>query len=74
MNELLPTQWIAECAERLHERWHTVGPVQLEEVAVDLWRDAHLRSMPPSEAVAEWLRPVSSATDCASCAAVQPAH
>ncbi|VTU31698.1 hypothetical protein SRS16CHR_04931 [Variovorax sp. SRS16] len=66
MDKLSPTQWIAECAERLHEHWHTVAPVQLEEVAVDLRRDAHLRSMSPSEAAAEWLRPISSASDGAS--------
>ncbi|RZL87642.1 MAG: hypothetical protein EOP82_25650 [Variovorax sp.] len=59
MDDLTPTQWIAECAERLHERWNTVDQMQLEEVAVDLWRDAHLRSMAPADAAAEWLRPVA---------------
>ena len=59
MDELPPNQWITECAERLHERWRTVETAQLEEVAVDLWRDAHLRSMPPSDAAALWLSPIA---------------
>lgn len=58
MDQLTPTQWIAKCAERLHERWHTVETAQLEEVAVGIWQDANLRSMEPSEAAATWLKPV----------------
>lgn len=59
VDQLTPTQWIAKCAERLHERWHTVEPAQLEEVAVGIWQDAQLRSMTPSEAAALWLEPVA---------------
>lgn len=58
MDTLTPTEWIAKCAERLHERWHTVETAQLEEVAVGIWQDANLRNMEPTEAAATWLKPV----------------
>lgn len=63
MDEMTPSQWIAKCGEKLHERWHTVETAQLEEVAVAIWQDAKLRSMPPEEAAAVWLRPIAPATD-----------
>ena len=62
MKTLTPTrQWIIACAERLHERWHTVEATQLEEVAMDIWQDERLRTMEPGEAAAVWLLPVASA-------------
>lgn len=63
MDTLLPTQWIAQCADRLHQRWRTVEPAQLEELAVDLWKDAQLRAMPPEDAAAIWLSPVKVQED-----------
>lgn len=63
MDTLTPSQWIAKCAERLHEHWHTVEAVQLEEVAVVIWQDAKLRSMEPTEAAATWLKPVVTSED-----------
>lgn len=54
-----PSKWIAACAQRLHERWHTVDAGQLEEVAVGIWQDARLRTMEPAEAAALWLLPVA---------------
>jgi hypothetical protein len=54
-----PSQWIAKCAERLHERWQTVEVAQLEEVAVGIWQDTSLRCMEPDDAAAAWLKPVS---------------
>jgi hypothetical protein len=63
MDTLLPTQWIAQCADRLHQRWRTVEPAQLEELAVDLWKDAQLRAMPPEEAAVVWLSPVKVQED-----------
>ncbi|MFM9427264.1 hypothetical protein RCH10_003715 [Variovorax sp. GrIS 2.14] len=60
----LPTNiWIAACAHRLQQRWRTVDPTLLEEVADDLWQDPHLRAMPPADAAAEWLKPVASDHD-----------
>jgi hypothetical protein len=53
------TQWITRCAQRLHQRWHTVGPAQLEELAGMIWRDASLRCMEPDDAAALWLAPVT---------------
>jgi hypothetical protein len=50
--------WIAACAHRLQRQWRTVDPEQLEEVAADLWRDPHLREMPPAAAAVEWLKPL----------------
>lgn len=58
MEALRPTEWIARCADRLHDRWQTVEPAQLEEVAMDIWRNDYLRSMDPVEAAAFWLTPV----------------
>ena len=52
--------WIAACAHRLQRRWRTVDPAMLEEVAADLSRDPRLRAMAPSEAAADWLRPVAT--------------
>jgi hypothetical protein len=63
MDTLLPTQWIAQCADRLHQRWRTVEPAELEALAVDLWKDAQLRAMPPEEAAAVWLSPVKVQED-----------
>ncbi len=48
------------CAERLHERWTTVEQAQLEEAAVVIWNDATLRSLPPQEAAARWLSPITT--------------
>lgn len=59
METLTPTQWISQCAERLHERWPTVGTEQLEEVAIVIWQKGYLRGMPPIEAAATWLQPVT---------------
>jgi|EndMetStandDraft_8_1072994.scaffolds.fasta_scaffold02727_3 hypothetical protein len=53
--------WIAACAHRLQQRWHTVDPLELEEVARELWRDPRLRTMSPTEAAVEWLQPVACA-------------
>lgn len=63
MDTLLPTQWIAQCADRLYQRWRTVEPAQLEELAVDLWKDVQFRAMPPEEAAAAWLSPVKVQED-----------
>lgn len=60
MLEMTPTQWITKCAERLHERWATVDQGQLEEAAVAIWSDEKLRSMPPHEAAALWLSPITT--------------
>jgi len=50
--------WIAACAHRLQQRWRTVDPLQLEEVAAELWRDERLREMAPGAAAVAWLGPV----------------
>lgn len=65
MDQIAPSQWIAKCGEKLHERWDTVETAQLEEVAVDIWRDAKLRVMPPDDAAQAWLSPIviSSSTE-----------
>lgn len=63
METITQPEWITRCAERLHQRWHTVGAAQLEEVAVVIWHDANLRCMEPAEAAALWLEPVAPAAD-----------
>jgi hypothetical protein len=50
--------WIAACAHRLQQRWRTVDPLDLKEVAAQLWRDELLRAMPPDAAAVAWLGPV----------------
>ena len=50
--------WVSAVAERLQQRWRTVAPGQLDDLACDLWRDERLRSMEPEKAVDEWLLPV----------------
>ncbi|MEZ2292580.1 hypothetical protein [Variovorax sp. RCC_210] len=67
------TLWIAACAHRLQQHWHSVDVVELEDMARVLWRDERLRAMWPEDAAADWLRPVMprnadsarSATDAA---------
>jgi hypothetical protein len=56
MEELHAGEWIDRCSQRLHEHWHTVETAQLDDVAIDLWRDLRLRSLPPEEAAVEWLK------------------
>lgn len=36
MQEVPAQVWIAACAHQLQQRWRTVDPVQLEEIAMDL--------------------------------------
>ncbi|HEY9027117.1 MAG TPA: hypothetical protein VIP05_22685, partial [Burkholderiaceae bacterium] len=59
--------WIAACAHRLQQRWHTVDALELEDVARTLWRDARLRAMWPEDAAADWLRPVARPEECGEC-------
>lgn len=58
MKTLLPTQWIALVAERLHTRWQTIDLAVLEEVAMDLWKQTEYRTMEPEAAAAIWLNPI----------------
>lgn len=60
MKTLTPSQWISQCAEKLHERWRTVETGQLEEVAVVIWQDESLRALEPTEAAKRWLYPVTN--------------
>lgn len=59
MEPLLPTQWIAQFAERLHGRWKTIDQSVLEEVAMDLWKRTEYRVMSPCEAADLWLNPIT---------------
>jgi hypothetical protein len=59
MQQLRPTQWIVQCAQQLQERWHSVDHAQLEEVAVDIWKDERLRVLEPAEAATAWLAPIA---------------
>ncbi|MDO9404893.1 MAG: hypothetical protein Q7T87_12745 [Polaromonas sp.] len=60
MTTLLPSQWIAECAVKLRERWTTVDQAMLEEVAMDLWMNPDFRGREPSVAAADWLMPINA--------------
>lgn len=52
--------WIAACAHRLHQHWHTVHADELEAVARELWGKPELRALAPEAAAAEWLKPVEA--------------
>jgi hypothetical protein len=54
----LPNSWLHRVSTRLQAQWPTADPQQLDDVALDLWRDDRLRAMPPEEAAVAWLRPV----------------
>lgn len=58
--ELTPSQWIAKCAARLGERWRTAATAELEAAAVEVWRDAKLRELPPEDAAVAWLAPIGA--------------
>ena len=51
--------WLEVVFARLQQQWPTVDPTRLDDVALDLWNDERLRSMPPDKAGREWLMPVS---------------
>ncbi|MDP9877565.1 hypothetical protein J2W25_001871 [Variovorax boronicumulans] len=63
--------WIGTCAHRLQQQWHTVDPLELEDVARDLWRDARWRAMLPEAAAADWLQPVNAGQGLPSAAGAQ---
>jgi hypothetical protein len=65
MDNLTAPLWIASCAHRLQQRWHTVDPLELEEVARGLLRDPRLRAMLPDAAAAEWLKPITEGAEVA---------
>jgi len=50
-----------DCGLCLQRRWRTVDPDVLEETAAELWRDERLRSMGPTEAASDWLKPLAAA-------------
>jgi hypothetical protein len=56
------SRWLAAISARLQQRWPTIDPMRLDDVALDLWRDERLRAMRPEQAADEWLKPVSGAT------------
>ncbi|MEO7887673.1 MAG: hypothetical protein ABIR76_13135 [Polaromonas sp.] len=58
METITQNEWVVRCAERLRQRWRTVETLQLEEVAMVMWADVHLRCMEPCDAAAQWLKPV----------------
>jgi hypothetical protein len=60
METLLPSQWVAQCAVKLHERWTTVDQGTLEEVAMELWKDTQYRVMEPVAAASTWLTPIEA--------------
>jgi hypothetical protein len=50
--------WVAACSHRLQRRWLSIDPAEVEDLAATLWLDARLRELEPTDAAAEWLRPV----------------
>jgi hypothetical protein len=57
-HQLTQPEWVAIAAHRLHYRWRSINPVQLEDVAAELWKDEHLSSLEPARAVDAWLTPI----------------
>ena len=58
MHHLTEAQWTAIAAHRLHHRWRSIHPGQLDAVAADLWHDESLRQLDPTSAVDAWLTPI----------------
>lgn len=55
---LSPTDWTAIAAHALAHRWPHIHVRQLDDVALELYRDPGLHDLPPAIAVARWLEPV----------------
>lgn len=53
------SDWLRAMSERLQQRWPTIDPQRLDDLALDLWRDERLRAMPAHEAAEVWLQPVT---------------
>lgn len=58
MHHLTEPEWVAIAAHRLHHRWRSINPGQLDEVAAELWQDRELRRLDPARAVDAWLTPI----------------
>lgn len=56
---LPPADWTAIAAHALAHRWPHIPVRQLDDVALELYRDPALRALAPTVAVARWLQPVS---------------
>ena len=56
MQAMHASEWMDRCSKRLQMQWRTVEPTQLEDVAIELWRDPHWRAMSPEVAAVEWLK------------------
>ena len=56
-------EWGALAAHRLHSRWRSINPRQLDELDLDLWKDEHLRGLEPAQAVDTWLTPILTPDD-----------
>ncbi len=54
-DNLIDVQWVAQCAERLRQRWPRADRTSLEEAATELWRNELARALPPLQAAEEWL-------------------
>ena len=57
-HQLTQPEWVAIAAHRLHYRWRSINPGQLEDVAAELWKDEHLSGLEPARAVDTWLTPI----------------
>ena len=52
--------WIALASHALSRRWPHIPRAQLDEVASELHGQEVMRALEPADAVALWLRPVST--------------
>ena len=55
----LSGDWLATMSAQLQRRWPTIDPQRLDDLALDLSRDASLRALPPEQAAEVWLQPVA---------------
>jgi len=60
MHQLSKDQWIAIAAHRLQHRWRSIDPVQLDDLAGELYGDAALQVLDPAAAIDAWLAPLST--------------
>lgn len=48
--------WIARCSARLQQRWRSIDPQRLDDLALELMREERWRRMEPEAAAVAWLR------------------
>ena len=54
------SDWLNAMSARLQQRWPSLDPQRLDDLALALWGDENLRAMSPDDAADRWLAPVGA--------------